>query len=227
MSITQTYYLAHTARGKLAHEAARPDHKLRFLVGHANMLDSLMLELSAAEQEQESWFNASIRGAEKKEDKHIRWADAIVEEPEQDWEVEDTEMSDDSSDSDSEFDEEEDERIRTAGFTTLHRVNSRTNLATPQQAYEQDSDEEEYEDDGEEDYAMLSLTRTASHPAPGSPPELAHDSEDESSDDDSMPPSPPTTALPSFSTKQRPQEPAQKDYYMGQSQRLVTAISVY
>lgn len=48
MSITQTYYLAHTARGKLSHEAAQADHNLRLLVGHANLLDSLMLELAEA-----------------------------------------------------------------------------------------------------------------------------------------------------------------------------------
>ena len=52
MSITQTYYLSHKARAKLSREAAQPDHDLRLLVGHANLLDSLMLELAEAEQEQ-------------------------------------------------------------------------------------------------------------------------------------------------------------------------------
>jgi hypothetical protein len=80
MSVTQTYYLAHTARGKLSHEAAKADHNLRLLVGHANLLDSLMLELAEAEQEQESWFNQSVKKASKTEEpKHIQWADAIVE----------------------------------------------------------------------------------------------------------------------------------------------------
>ena len=51
MSITQTYYLAHKARSKLSSEASRPDHNLRLLVGHANMLDSLMLEPADAERE--------------------------------------------------------------------------------------------------------------------------------------------------------------------------------
>src|ERR1700733_3561749 len=63
MSITQTYYLAHKARAKLAFEAGRSDHNLRLLVGHANLLDSLMLELADAEREQESWFNQSVRAS--------------------------------------------------------------------------------------------------------------------------------------------------------------------
>lgn len=100
MSVTQTYYLAHTARGKLSSEAARADHNLRLLVGHANLLDSLMLELAEAEQEQESWFNQSVKKATKTEEpKRIQWADTIVEDPEEDWEAEDA----DSSDSDSEL----------------------------------------------------------------------------------------------------------------------------
>ncbi|RMD44622.1 hypothetical protein DV735_g543, partial [Chaetothyriales sp. CBS 134920] len=68
MSITQTYYLAHSARGKLSKEAARPDHDLRLLVGHANMLDSLMLDLANAEQEQERWFNKSLTESEEEEE---------------------------------------------------------------------------------------------------------------------------------------------------------------
>ena len=33
MSVTQTFYLAHKARGKLSSEASRSDHNLRLLVG--------------------------------------------------------------------------------------------------------------------------------------------------------------------------------------------------
>ncbi|KAF3770129.1 hypothetical protein M406DRAFT_354271, partial [Cryphonectria parasitica EP155] len=94
MSITQTYYLAHKARAKLSHEAAMPDHNLRLLVGHANLLDSLMLELADAEREQESWFNNSVRSASQtekqtssplsNESRHIQWADSIPEEEEED-----------------------------------------------------------------------------------------------------------------------------------------------
>jgi hypothetical protein len=107
MSVTQTYFLAHTARGKLSSEASRADHDLRLLVGHANLLDSLMLELAEAEQEQESWFNQSVQKASKPtEQKHIQWADAIVEDPEEDWQAEDADSSD-SSDSDSDYSSEE------------------------------------------------------------------------------------------------------------------------
>jgi hypothetical protein len=197
MSITQTYYLAHTARGKLSSEAARADHNLRLLVGHANLLDSLMVELAEAEQEQESWFNQSIRKSEEAPAKkqHIQWADSIVEEPEEDWQAED---ADSDSDSDSDFDDED---IEMAGVISLQRVPSSTAFVSSAELEEEDSD---FEEDDEEDYASLQLARTASHVA-SSPPELSHDSEDDSSEDESMPPSPPSTSLPTFSEKQRQQ----------------------
>ena len=227
MSITQTYYLAHSARGKLSDEAARSDHRLRRLVGHANLLDSLMLELADAEAEQESWFNASVRGARKTQ-RHIQWADAVVEEPEEDWQAEDAES--DSSDSSDE--EDEDEEMQDAGFASLQRVKSHT-------AFEkmvEDDEEDIYEDDGEEDYAVLSLSRTNSHPA--SPPELSLDEEDDSSEDESMPPSPPADVLHSFPkskappAKLSPTEQAaffDEGFYLPQrpGPALVSAISVY
>ena len=37
MSITQTFYLAHKARGKLSSEASRQDHNLRLLVGKSDI----------------------------------------------------------------------------------------------------------------------------------------------------------------------------------------------
>lgn len=40
--MTETYLLASKARAKLTREASRPDHDLRVLVCHANMLDNLM-----------------------------------------------------------------------------------------------------------------------------------------------------------------------------------------
>lgn len=183
MSVTQTYFLAHTARGKLSSEASRADHNLRLLVGHANLLDSLMLELAEAEQEQESWFNQSVHKASKPtEQRHIQWADAIVEEDPEDAD------SSDSSDSDSDYSSEEE----------IEDVNVAARPA-PFVSFD-----EEIEDDGAEDYEDLALTLTQSHGA--SPPDLEHDSGD-SSDDDSLPPSPPADVLPlpSFSQKQRQQ----------------------
>lgn len=212
MSITQTYYLAHTARGKLSSEAARADHNLRLLVGHANLLDSLMLDLAEAEQEQESWFNQSVKSANKSEQpKHIQWADTIVEEPEEDWQAEDADS--DSSDSEEEFDDDEDVEMAATGLAQLHRVQSQTFISARAVA-----ESEDFEDDGEEDYAMLSLSRTPSHSA--QPPELSHDSEDDSSsEDEAMPPSPPNNALPTFSEKQR-QQIATTSYYDSEDQKL-------
>jgi len=206
-----------------------------------------MLELAEAEQEQESWFNQSVKGATKSEEapKHIQWADSIVEEPEEDWQAEDADS--DSSDSESEFDDEDIE-MTSAGIMSLRRVPSQTTI-TAREVDESD-EEEEYEDDGEEDYAMLSLQRSPSHAA--YPPELSHDSEDDSSEDEAMPPSPPSTALPTLSEKQRqqiattsfydspssqseklsPTEQAEffdEGFYLPQrsSPALVSAISVY
>ncbi|KAM0181637.1 hypothetical protein ACHAPC_007180 [Botrytis cinerea] len=245
MSITQTYYLAHTARGKLSFEASRADHDLRLLVGHANLLDSLMLELAEAEQEQESWFNQSVRKATKQEEpKHIQWADNVVEEldeEEEDWETSDLD-NDDSSDEESEFDS--DEEIDEPSMTSLTRVHS-NNITVSSREVEED--EESFEDDGEEDYSSLQLHLTKSHHAASSPPELDHDSD--SSEDESMPPSPPSDTIPTFSEKQQiattsyyskaapsasiPQSEQQTFFDEGfylpprQSQGLISAISVY
>ena len=185
MSLTQTYMLAHTARGKLSKEASRPAHNLRRLVGHANMLDNLMLDLANAEQEQEAWFNQSVKSANKEasEPKHIHWAETIPEEV-----VEE-------EDSDSESDEEE---YQVARQMPVRRV-AKTPPPPPPAAELEDSDEEmEYDD--EYDDNDLALTRTDSHP-----PELMHEDSDSESEDESMPPSPPSTTISfdPFSEKQR------------------------
>ncbi|KND95307.1 hypothetical protein TOPH_00589 [Tolypocladium ophioglossoides CBS 100239] len=213
MSITQTYYLAHKARAKLSREAAQPDHDLRLLVGHANLLDSLMLELADAEREQERWFNQSVRGASKTPDRRVQWADRIVEQPEEEYDS-------DSSDSDSDFDYEEDDLEMTTA------VSARTPVYRTQSA--QLDEGEEMGDDLEEDYAQLELVRTPSHTS--SPPELIdHDSE--SSDDESMPPSPADAALP-YNEKEAKEEQDSlydEEYYVSRRNpaALVSAISVY
>ncbi|KIX92119.1 uncharacterized protein Z520_12203 [Fonsecaea multimorphosa CBS 102226] len=173
MSITQTYFLAHSARGKLSREAARPDHDLRLLVGHANMLDSLMLDLANAEQEQERWFNNIVNGSqqEEEEERH-RHVETIVEEPEADWEPEDAASSEEES-------EDETEQKPDTQVTAI----------------EVDSDMEDDDDDNED----LTLVRTASR---HSPPELSLDT-DSDSEDEHMPPSPPTTTIQVLSEKQR------------------------
>jgi hypothetical protein len=177
MSITQTYFLAHSARGKLSREASRSDHDLRLLVGHANLLDSLMIDLASAEQEQERWFNQSVSGATSTEEETPthQWAETIVEEPEADWEVEDAESTDDEDD-----DEDDAKVIFSTGATTTE--------------LEEDVEEDEEADDGE-----LALTRT---PSRHTPPELSADS-DSDSEDEHMPPSPPQPTFDSFIEKQR------------------------
>lgn len=250
MSITQTYYLAHKARAKLSNEASMPDHNLRLLVGHANLLDSLMLELADAEREQESWFNQSVRTAsqpEKKEERHIQWADTIAEE---EYEDDSSDESEDEDDSDLSSDED----VEMADAVSLRRVPSLIHDTTANNTItfekvpaslqmevveidmEGDFEQDDYED---EDYAQLELTRTHSHHSITSPPpELEHDM-DESSEDEAMPPSPPSSMLPTFE-----QEHNQKDsdatsagfynetiqhHYMPARNpaRLVSAISVY
>ncbi|KAK3171877.1 hypothetical protein OEA41_003961 [Lepraria neglecta] len=191
MTLTQTYYVAHTARGKLSKEAAKADHDLRLLVGHANLLDGLMLDLAHAEEEQESWFNQSVKSNTKaaEEPKHIQWADTIPEEVE---EAIEEEFYADSSDSDSDSDDEEE--MSYAQPAPRKAAQASTTFS----AIEVDEEDEDMTDDDFED--DLALTRTSSiHP-----PELLHDS-DSDSEDDSMPPSPPQTELQldAFSEKQR------------------------
>ncbi len=193
MSLTQTYYLAHKARGKLSKEAARADHNLRRLVGHANLLDGLMLDLADAERDQESWFNQSVRGAVNaaEEPRHVQWADTIPEEAVEDDEEEEWGLN---SDTDSDSDEED---VDPAPRVPRRRPSPPTPTVTPT-VTTTEVDEEDMEDD--EDYEdALVLTRTASHP-----PDLLHES-DSDSEDDPMPASPPQPDMPldAFSEKQR------------------------
>merc|ERR1711900_80228 len=85
-------------------------------------------------------------GTKTEEPKHIQWADTIVEDPEEDWQAEDA----DSSDSDSEYDSDDDMEMDT-GFAQLQRVRSINTISVVQEV------EEEFEDDGEEDFEGLQL----------------------------------------------------------------------
>lgn len=179
MSLTQTYYIAASARSKLGKEANRADHDLRLLVGHANLLDSLMIELQDAERQQEAWFNQTMAKASKAEEpRHIQWADSIAEEHEEE---------EDSSDSESELDEDDFDMV------PLPRriVQAPVQIST----MEIDEDDEEFYDDMEDDLD-LALTRVPSQLQ--SPPELTYE---EFSDDESPPASPPNSTL-EFSEKE-------------------------
>jgi hypothetical protein len=180
MSLTQTYYIAASARSKLGKEACRADHDLRLLVGHANLLDSLMIELQDAERQQEAWFNQTMAKASKTEEpRHIQWADSIAEEDEES----------DSSDSESEYEDDFDM------IPMPRRIAQAPIQITTMEVDEDEDDEEEYYDDMEDD-AELTLTRVPSQIQ--SPPELVYE---EDSEDDSPPTSPPTASL-EFSEKE-------------------------
>ena len=198
MSLTQTYYLAHTARGKLSKEAAQADHDLRLLVGHANLLDGLMLDLANSEQEQESWFNQTVKSASKasEEPKHVQWADTIPEEFEE--AVEEEIYAESSSDSDC--DSDDDEEMQTSESMAFGKVpQTSVTITTAEYDEDEEMEDEDYGDD-------LALTRTSSE----HPPELLDD-EDSESEDDSMPPSP-EMVLDPFTEKQR-QAIATTSYY--------------
>ncbi|KAI9844299.1 MAG: hypothetical protein M1837_005709 [Sclerophora amabilis] len=199
MSITQTYHLANSARGKLSSQAARPDHNLRLLVGHANLLDALMVELAEAEQEQERWFNQTVRGAARADHdqaQHVRWEETIVEEPEDDWALEDAASDSDSSDSDLDDDEDDEHNeLDMATAVPLRKIPTSASAAAHVSAMEVD---DAYDDD-EDDSGDLALVRTSSH----QPPDLLHDSDEDSSEDDLMPPSPPDALLDFSETRRK------------------------
>jgi hypothetical protein len=181
MSLTQTYYIAASARSKLGKEAQRADHDLRFLVGHANLLDSLMVELQDAERQQEQWFNQTMAKASKAEEpRHVQWADSIAEEEE----------DDDDSESDSESENEDD-----FDMIPLPRRLAQSLVQISTVEVEEDDDEDDFYDDMEDD-SDLALTRVPSQSQ--SPPELVYEEE---SDDDIPPASPPQSTL-NFSDKE-------------------------
>jgi hypothetical protein len=181
MSLTQTYYIAASARSKLGKEACRADHNLRLLVGHANLLDSLMVELQDAERQQEQWFNQTMAKASKAEEpRHIQWADSIAEEEE-----------DDDSESDSESENEDDFDM----IPLPRRIAQSPVQISTMEVDEDEDDEDDFYDDMEDD-SELALTRVPSQLQ--SPPELTYEEE---SDDESPPTSPPQASF-NFSEKE-------------------------
>jgi hypothetical protein len=187
MSLTQTYYVASTARSKLGREANKSDHNLRLLVGHANLLDSLMIELSDAERQQEAWFNQSVQKASKPEQpRHVTWIDSIPEVEEEGEEGE--------SDVESDYDEDADE-IYTIPLRKVRAPAVMTDSA------EIDIDELDSDEEDDDEHA---LTRVPS--SRHSPPELmdCDDSDSDSEEEDSMPSSPESQSF-ELDEKQREQ----------------------
>ncbi|POS85827.1 hypothetical protein EPUL_006624 [Erysiphe pulchra] len=185
------------ARRKLAREASRSDLNLSRLVGHANLLDSLMLELGRAEREQQQKqqpVNVTVQRTVKPDSsRHIQWADCVVVEPEEDWNLSDAESD---SENEEECDSEECLDME-ANMVSLQRVPSRRNLSSFNTqniiTYSTLMSYPDTDEDDDEDFDVLQLEYSPSH---SSPPELDNDSD--SSEDEAMPPSPPTSHLPSF-----------------------------
>jgi len=221
MSITQTYYLAHKARGKLSREAAQADHDLRLLVGHANLLDTLMLELADAEREQERWFNQSVRQSTPAKERHVQFAETPITEEDEEEDEEDDVYDSDSSDDD--FDDED-----VAMTPALPTVVGKPGAAAAPKVTTTAVEDDMMEDDLEEDYAQLELVRTSSH-SNTSPPELVDESD--SSEDESMPPSPPNALLEFDESSKKDEQSLFEDeeYYARERTPLgvASAISVY
>ncbi|KAG7134438.1 hypothetical protein HYQ45_007581 [Verticillium longisporum] len=80
LSITQMYCIADMARAKLSLEATQPDPNLRFMIGHLNVLEPLMLELSDAEVEHQKYFHRYASGPTKPVEFHNLQLDTVTEE---------------------------------------------------------------------------------------------------------------------------------------------------
>lgn len=194
MSVTETYRLVHSARGKLTREAQRSEHDLRLLVGHANLLDSLMIELERAEDQQSTWYNTTPQKT---------WATATVDEVQ--------EASDEADSDDSDYDDEDDMDmipVRLHGTPEYRPQFAATSEDDSDDAVtdsdEEDDEEDDISDDEDAHDLALALCRTQSrnHGTHSSnPPELVSDSDD--SDDDSTLPSPPQLTVDYTPAKSR------------------------
>lgn len=88
------YAIASTAKAKLGTEVDRPDHRLRILVGHANLLDVLMEELVDAEHK----LQVALRDHKARcSVVHVRWIDQIPEDDTSE-EEQDSDASDEDAD---------------------------------------------------------------------------------------------------------------------------------
>jgi len=197
MSITQTFYLAHKARAKLSSEASRQDHNLRLLVAHANLLDTLMVHLSEAEEEQEQWFNNTVRGNEESRE----WPQPIPEVTDEYGSL----PTDYDSHSETESESDDDAAIEFEQPRLSLFIPSETaiDVAEVEDDYEDFADEEELIDDSEDEDGLFSLRRTTSH----RPPSLCSDLSDDD-DEESNPPSPPQPTI---------------EYLVSEKERIATA----
>jgi hypothetical protein len=173
MRISQSYYIAQVARNKLLPEASRADHNLRVVVGHANLLDSLLIQLEEAAQEHENRLGQPAHRAVKpSQRRRVKWANIIVEDAEEGRLAEVD--SSDSSDSDSDY--SSDEEIDTTGISPSHRIVARRAVVASYREVREFEDDNVGGGDSDHDGHVLHLRQ----PQGISAPELKHDSDDDS-----------------------------------------------
>ncbi|MCJ1366584.1 hypothetical protein MMC16_005713 [Acarospora aff. strigata] len=158
-NIAETCYLAHTTRRKLSSEASRANHNLRVLVGHANFLDSIMIELAEASRQQERQSIPPARNVARVSQEPKPKAVTLItvtEKPADDWEVWESDESD-SSESDS--GDDKGEIMETATTVPVRPVLARSGtFAVPSKEIDEEDDDEDYDD--------LVLVRTLSRSPP-------------------------------------------------------------
>jgi len=199
MSIVQTQFLARQARSKLSREAARPAHRLRHLVGHANLLDILYKHLMQAERDQQLWFENAIRNNTRDSESEDLGSLAVDDEDD----YYDSSSSDSDSESESDYDYEEDVQMKslysfnnsnpstsTLQSSTKARETVSTETAVVEVTEVTEFDSEE--DDETDDEGLYPLTRSHPH---HQPPALVDDSS--SDEEDTHPPSPQLPAIES------------------------------
>lgn len=162
MSLTQTYRLASCARNKLGKEAIKGDHDLRLLVGHANLLDSLMLDLANAEREQEAWFNATIRKAAKPAAaKHVQWMDSVAEREEAAADLSDEEYETISED-DADLSDDDDDLLDADDFPVVSMASRQRRAKSPPPSLPEDDDEDLIiDDEADEAHALVRVASNA------------------------------------------------------------------
>lgn len=144
--MTETYLLASKARTKLSREANRPEHNLRLLVAHANLLDNLMDKI----HEHRTSILTGDYTAKKLQFQlptlsHVSYID---EEDEEDEDYSDV------SDSDSDEEDEDDEVI----YSTDQGIHY-TASAVLIDSDEEDSDEDEDDIPSDDDTEMIIANR--------------------------------------------------------------------
>jgi hypothetical protein len=157
MSLKEAYTLAHTAKCKLYMSADRPDRNLRFLVGHAMHLDSLMLhiiEIEESIEQPEHASEVSFKGASGGSKSYSQPPSAMRRSPPPLGfkEDSDSEGSEEGADDGNEDEiEDEDDDLGLTRFPSAAALPPRDTAAPPLDPSEDDSssDDEDYNIDPE------------------------------------------------------------------------------